>query len=389
VLTSEGNAFVMNNTAESLMKKLPLNALSRLWGRFYSIEIPAFARPFFYKMYAFLFGANLDEVEKPLKQYASLQEFFSRKLKPGVRKIDPIDEIISPVDGRVMSCGVVHINKDTENVLIEQVKGISYPLHHFLGYGMKDALQALNAATNDVTEDEMKSYVGAPHLHFLTSEEHEKKLYYCVLYLAPGDYHRYHSPCDWNALERKHVSGYLFPVMPLFVKTLRGLFALNERVVLHGKWKYGDFHYVLVGATNVGGIVLHFDNTLNTNIKRKKTRKSKKDSSVKKEEANSETKESETTDKKATEESNTAEVMSEKHLEENGYDKYLEMRRRVYCKGGIPLHKGEDIGYFKMGSTVVMLFEHSDQFEWGIKPGDRVLLGEALSAQTRNTYKQQ
>lgn len=34
-----------------------------------------------------------------------------------------------------------------------------------------------------------------------------KGLFYCVLYLSPGDYHRVHSPVDWNVLVRRHFSG--------------------------------------------------------------------------------------------------------------------------------------------------------------------------------------
>ena len=34
-----------------------------------------------------------------------------------------------------------------------------------------------------------------------------KGLFYCVLYLRPGDYHRIHSPADWNVLVRRHFSG--------------------------------------------------------------------------------------------------------------------------------------------------------------------------------------
>lgn len=36
-------------------------------------------------------------------------------------------------------------------------------------------------------------------------------LYYCVIYLKPGDYHRIHSPVDWNVLVRRHFSGNCIP----------------------------------------------------------------------------------------------------------------------------------------------------------------------------------
>lgn len=34
-----------------------------------------------------------------------------------------------------------------------------------------------------------------------------KGLFYCVIYLKPGDYHRIHSPVDWQVLVRRHFSG--------------------------------------------------------------------------------------------------------------------------------------------------------------------------------------
>ncbi len=407
VLISEDNAFVMNNSAETLVKKLPLNAMSRTCGWIYSHEIPEDLRPLIFHIYAWMFDVNLNEVELPLKRYKSMQDFFTRKLKKGSRPVDEQCEITSPVDGQVMSCGVVHIDRDTDTVLIEQVKGVTYPLHHFLGYGMKDALLALDTATKDVVKDETPP---EKQHYFLSGDKHEKTLHYCVLYLAPGDYHRVHSPCDWRVEERKHVAGYLFPVRPLLVKTLRGLFALNERVVLHGNWKHGDFHYVMVGATNVGNMVLYFDNTLNTNVKRPKTKKARaapkkgNDSEKTKEKKEADQRESkaneqststtEQHDMKLVSATPSGEVIVQKKEEvENSqhqvFDQYLQMRRREYARGGISLSKGEDIGYFRMGSTVVLLFEHSDpSFSWGVKPGDRVLLGQPLSAASDTTTNQ-
>lgn len=46
-------------------------------------------RPFGFKLYAFLFGCNLEEIEpKDLRAYKSLGEFFYRKLSPDARSVD-------------------------------------------------------------------------------------------------------------------------------------------------------------------------------------------------------------------------------------------------------------------------------------------------------------
>jgi phosphatidylserine decarboxylase len=84
-------------------------------------------------------------------------------------------------------------------------------------------------------------------------------LYFAVIYLAPGDYHRFHSPTAWVVEKRRHFMGELFSVSPYMAKRLENLFVLNERVALLGRWRHGFFGMVPVGATNVGSIKVNFD----------------------------------------------------------------------------------------------------------------------------------
>lgn len=62
-----------------------------------------------------------------------------------------------------------------------------------------------------------------------------KGLYYCVIYLKPGDYHRIHSPADWNVLVRRHFAGNSFSCMFLFGLVLSGGINLlrYERCLYH------------------------------------------------------------------------------------------------------------------------------------------------------------
>ena len=93
------------------------------------------------------------------------------------------------------------------------------------------------------------------------------ELFFTVIYLAPGDYHRFHSPAAWVVEKRRHFAGKsiypailpvrlptlrlgeLFSVAPWLVKRLPDLFVLNKRVALLGRWRYGFFSMIPVGVS--------------------------------------------------------------------------------------------------------------------------------------------
>lgn len=69
---------------------LPLRTISRVYGTVNSYTLPLWARTPGYKLWSILFGVNLDECEKSdLREYRNMSEFFMRRLKEGVRPIDP------------------------------------------------------------------------------------------------------------------------------------------------------------------------------------------------------------------------------------------------------------------------------------------------------------
>ena len=189
-------------------------------------------------------------------------------------------------------------------------------------------------------------------------------LYYCVIYLAPGDYHRFHSPVSWVVESRRHFAGELYSVSPYLQRTMPGLFTLNERVVLLGRWRWGFFSYTPVGATNVGSIKINFDRELRTN--------------------------SLNTDTAA---DRAAEEASERGEPYSGFAEasYTSASRVL---GGHSLKRGEEMGGFQLGSTIVMVFEapkglrpsldegYKDSrrggFKWHIEQGKKVKVGQAL-----------
>ncbi len=85
---------------------------------------------------------------------------------------------------------------------------------------------------------------------------------FATLYLSPRDYHRVHMPCDGTLRQMIYVPGDLFSVNPLTAENVPNLFARNERVVCIFDTEFGPLAQVLVGATIVGSIELVWAGTV-------------------------------------------------------------------------------------------------------------------------------
>ena len=77
---------------------------------------------------------------------------------------------------------------------------------------------------------------------------------FATIYLAPRDYHRVHMPCDGVLREMIYVPGDLFSVNHLTAQNVPNLFARNERVICLFDTEFGPMAQILVGATIVGSI---------------------------------------------------------------------------------------------------------------------------------------
>ncbi|CAN7618385.1 archaetidylserine decarboxylase [Rhizobacter sp. LjRoot28] len=124
---------------------------------------------------------------------------------------------------------------------------------------------------------------------------------FATLYLSPRDYHRIHMPCEGRLRRMIYVPGALFSVNPTTARGVPGLFARNERVVCVFDSALGPFVLVLVGATIVGSMATVWHGVVNPPRAR-------------------------------------------------------EVREWTYDDKKITLKKGEEMGRFLLGSTVVMLF---------------------------------
>lgn len=206
-----------------LLWLFPKNSISRLMGQLAALKLPLLFREPFLKIFGRIFGVNFSEIAQPLGSFESLQDFFIRELKPGLRPIDPSD-MISPCDGTLGQCGNIKQGQ------LLQIKGRTYSLSSLLG--------------EEATAFENGSYA--------------------TIYLSPKDYHRFHMPLEERITKARYIPGYLWPVNAWAVKNIDQLFCVNERIVC---WLGEETILVAVGATMVGKVKLSFDPELTTNIK--------------------------------------------------------------------------------------------------------------------------
>ena len=145
---------------------------------------------------------------------------------------------------------------------------------------------------------------------------------FATLYLSPQDYHRIHMPLDATLKEMIYVPGKLFSVQPATARMIPKLFAQNERVVVFFETVVGPMAMVLVGATIVGAIGTSWHGDLARGQERR-------------------------------------------------YFNYTEP---------FSLLKGQEMGYFKLGSTVILLFSNGQQVKWhkSLNPGDKIQFGQAM-----------
>lgn len=122
---------------------------------------------------------------------------FTLRLRSCISLSDVVHVQTSPADGKVLYCGEV------EHGMLEQVKGVTYSLVGFLG-----PFETLFPGSE---KDLMHMYDFTDY-HCLLSNA-LNKLYHCIIYLAPGDYHKFHSPADWSVFLRRYFPGESYSLM--------------------------------------------------------------------------------------------------------------------------------------------------------------------------------
>ena len=153
-----------------------------------------------------------------------------------------------------------------------------------------------------------------------------KKGSFATLYLSPKDYHRVHMPIQGTLKQTIYVPGRLFSVQPLTARVIPRLFARNERLVIFFNTKVGLMAMVMVGATIVGSIGTSWN----------------------------------------------GDVLRSRDIQPIDYSN-LNVKP-------VKLEQGAETGYFKLGSTVILLFAEGARIQWtsNLQAGTPIRLGQEI-----------
>ncbi len=258
---------------------LPQHLLSRLVGFVANSRIRPI-KNLAIRLFTRIYPVNVSEaVSSRYEDYATFNEFFRRRLRDGIRPVS--GDFCSPADGSVSIAGRIRLGQ------MIQAKNHQFAVNDLLGCNGNELLQDGS---------------------FIT------------IYLAPHDYHRVHVPVDARLIEARYIPGRLFSVNGITTERVEGLFAANERLVMHFETDLGPLVMVMVGAMIVAGIRTCWHD-------------------------------------------------------------------RPYPPGRIShksfdparfFHQGEEIGWFEMGSTVILLTPGA--MRWSVNAGDITQVGQPIVA---------
>lgn len=145
---------------------------------------------------------------------------------------------------------------------------------------------------------------------------------FATIYLSPSDYHRVHMPWEGKLIETRYIPGKLFSVNQATANGIPELFARNERLICIFETNRGKMAVILVGAILVAGI-------------------------------------------------------------ETCWQHYYPPATHAIVRFSdqtMSLERADELGRFKFGSTVVVLFNDSLDFDKNLTSGDKILMGEGLTS---------
>ena len=240
------------------------------------------------ELYISIFKINLKECEREsVDEYKTFCDFFTRKLKDGIHKIDEDKKsVVSSCDGKILEYGKIKNNS------ILQVKGKYILIEDLLGNN------------ND-------------------SIDHYKNGSFVTIYLSPKDYHRVHMPMNGKLSMTTYVPGRLYSVALHAVNAVKNLYSRNERLVCSFKNNNIYFTVVFIAAINVSSIETVWSGEVSPPAPKK-------------------------------------------------------IIKSNFEKRKINLDKGRELGMFKIGSTVILLFNDKIKLSASLKKGKAVRVGNKI-----------
>ena len=267
----------------SMLSMVPKNRTARWMGAGARLRLPRFAHRWLLRWFVWKYKVDLTECVGGIDDFESLSDFFVRALKDGMRPIDDNPAVIvSPVDGKARTLG------DITDGMFLQAPGPPCPVSELVGPELAAKFEGGSFA---------------------------------VIYLAPPDYHRVHTPAQGQIEAMDYRPGKLWPVFPSATRKVDNLFARNERLVFDMSTEAGRCALVMVGAFGVGRI------------------------------------------------SNVVDTSRTNTGTQGG-------RRAVDPPHA--LTRGGEIGRFELGSTVILLFEPG-RVSWTMHPGEVLRLGRPIA----------
>jgi phosphatidylserine decarboxylase len=211
-------------TQQEQLNFLLTNRLPRRWLTLFMGWFSRREQPWLTRVYIWVWGlfTEIDLTDARNTRFRSLQEFFTRQLKDGARRVDEDPGIlVSPCDGIVGEMGQVR-----EGAVL-QAKGFPYTLMDLLG-----------------DQELVDNYLDGT---------------FVTLRLTSGMYHRFHAPHDCRVERVTYVSGDTWNVNPIALKRVENLFCKNERAIIRCRLNASDHLITLVpvAAILVASIRLH------------------------------------------------------------------------------------------------------------------------------------
>ena len=211
------------------MAKHYTSVISNAFGKFASHAFPSIIQHSINATYVKLMGLDMSEFREP-STYKTLNKLFTRALETPREIPAEKSKLLCGVDALITDAGTITEGK------AYQIKGMSYSIEELFGDNHQEAVGKVE---------------GGEFMNF---------------YLSPKDYHRYHSPMDLKILSLTHIPGKLYPVNFPLLRNKQDLFIENERVVIECEDNRGRTQVlVLVGALNVGKMVVTFEENIHTN----------------------------------------------------------------------------------------------------------------------------